>query len=300
MRSMAFLLMLFSVAIAEQSLTGPDQASVPEIMPPTLPDSAFPIALTPYNDFTSNDLKNVDPDIPNAVLTTNQFSPETFSFKSDAFSSDLKIAQNPSNNDLGLESTVEPATLPQTDADHSDPSCNSVITTTGRKLRRQECGLWRYRVNDFINNLFGGDDTQTQTTSRANPKGALSKEDVDENNRIWDADQEDMQKLDNNPADPAWWSNRGGENACTLKTRKARTHAACCLGPPIIRLSSAQQKRAEPIVDMQNCVPFISVRTACLAVSRQFCCFLLDMTIVQPWGYLGRDCKNMGFLGVNL
>lgn len=295
---MTFLLMLFSVAIAEEALTGPDQASVPEIMPPTLPDSPFPIALTPYNDFTSNDLKNVAPD-PNALLTTDQFSPETFSFKSDPLSSDLKIAQNPSNNDLGLESTVEPATLPQTDADHSDPSCNSVSTRRGRKLRRQECGLWRNRVNDFINNLFdfGGDDTQTQTTPRANPKGALSKEEVDENNRIGNADREDMEKLYNNPADPAWWSSRGAENACTLKTRNVRTHAACCLGPPITRLPSAQQKRAEPIVDMQNCVPFISVRTACLAVSRQFCCFSLDMTIVQPWGYLGRDCKNMGLLG---
>lgn len=82
---------------------------------------------------------------------------------------------------------MELAALPKKDPDHSDSSCNSVGTTTGRTLQRQACGGWRDRINNFINNLFG-DDPQMQRASGGNSEEGLTKKEVDQNNRIFEQD----------------------------------------------------------------------------------------------------------------
>lgn len=302
MQSVGFAILLFSVAIAELLLAEADQnqATVPEFLPPTFPNSPVPVPSAPNIDSESND--NINPIESDLVASTSQSPFETFPFTPAMFSPDSNVVSTP-RNDMGIGSGLKPATLVaslQTDPDPSDASCSSVGMATGRKLRRQTCrprGAGIKRIISFFMDFFRSHPPKQPTTSRGDPEGALLDFKTG-NDRIFEEDNKQMdQWLLGDPVNPSLWkSYREAGQRCAQANPK-RMIAACCTGPPASLYQ--QQKRAEtPGVDMQNCELFLDARPLCVAIglAQGYCCKYLDLWTPTDWGYMGRDCKQFGRL----
>lgn len=174
MHFLGFAFLLFSVAIAQLPLPESIQASISDSGLPT-----FPAPITPNID--SSDKMISVPSMP--IVSTNQFMTDTSPVTFDLLSWDSPIAQEESNY-MNPESSVE-LTL-GANWDHSDPSCNSVSTTSGMKPRGQPCGPPGTSV---VHQLIHLPDWATQflrekgpkgpkqgTSQRKNPKGGISPE----------------------------------------------------------------------------------------------------------------------------
>lgn len=312
-------LLLFHVAImAELVLTESDQANVAVLVPPTPPDnSPFPIPITPDFDLDSYDSGSMFPVDMNPVTST----------PTGALSLDSKIAQEPNN--VNMESSIKPAIndANKFDSDHSLSSCDSVSTTTGRKLRRDQAEQCVPRespghpgspvpsqstVNGFLDQLkllFGGDspqtdspqtdslqtdnpqtdNPQTDTTQTQKPKGELSEGQM---RRIYQIDMAEMQRLLIRPEDPYWQSPEA--NPCGRRNPD-RPRSVCCLGPAYAR-TRLNKRAVARVVDVENCMPYILIRPFCrssLGTRGHFCCFKLDFSRRTFRGYMGLDCVPM-------
>lgn len=292
MRALGVAVMLLSVAIiAEQLPDESDQAGGSE----SLPLFSFPI--TPDLGSGSYDNNIVPVDI-NPVASMGQFPSQTIPFWSNnIISSDSKIIAQEPSHDWGTESTVGPDNLVanlQTGPDSSDPSCNSVSTTTDRKLRRQMCsppGDWiplREWINRFLD-LFRGHATEQD------PEGAITEEEKKRNDLIWEEDGKEFDKRLTDPVDPSLWESlRKNRKACSRANPK-RPEPLCCLGPPVPR-PYGQQKRAQNRGDdMQNCLLHLDWRPFCtrIGLACQYCCKYLDHRTSTFWGFIGHDCESV-------
>ena len=300
---------MFSIAIAQMLLSGSDSATVSDSVPPTLPNLPFPITtdhdISP-NPHDSGNVDSVDMNLvaSNPVVPTNKPPPETSSLTSKNLFSNTKVAQE-SPNGMGTESSVPPETLNldlQTGLDHSDSSCDSVSTTPGRKVRRGwSCPLpgqspierfTRWTGLDGIVNLLREGEPSEDKIQRQDPKGELSNEDVERNNKIKKDDEEIMSRLNNDLLSRLWRSAAEAQQFCEI-IHPTRPVPLCCLGPQL-QPPTGLPKREEIPVNMQNCVAFLAIRPYCDDLpDSHYCCFLLDDSIETPWGYIGISCVHM-------
>lgn len=157
MYSPRFPFTLLSVAIAQLFLSESGQTAVPESIPSTLYDSPFPIGVNPDIESSSYDFGNINPSPMNLVASnptvpTDQLLPGTSPFTANALSSGFKPALP--SNDMKTESILQHESLNThwpTGLEHSDPSCNSLSTTSGRKVRRGDSCEVADRVGELFN-----------------------------------------------------------------------------------------------------------------------------------------------------
>lgn len=267
---------MFLVAnMAEPLLAESDQARVepaPEILPPISPDhSPLPIPINPGINFNSYDSDNM---FPVDIIPGDSIPPNIVSL-------DTKTAQEPTNNKA--ESSIEQATV-DVDPDHSPPSCNSDISTTGKKLRREQ-GEQCAPPGRYL--PFTGESPSKKDTDQSpQPEPKITEEEI---KRIFKDDQTWLKNDVPSPFDPYW---RNPEATPCINT-PGRPISACCLGPPRTR-----RRFSMSFIDMENCQVYIAARPLCMdpliAAVAQFCCGKIDFTVQTVMGFLGRDCVQMG------
>lgn len=144
MHSLGFTFLLFSGTIAQIPFSGFDAAAVPEIAPPTAPNSPSPIEFTPdigssSYDFSNTNSGHLDLVASYRTVQTDQLQTERSPFTTDVLSSDLDKGAKESSNDMRTGFPFQPETLDadwQPGLDHFDRSCNSLSTTSSGKVRR--------------------------------------------------------------------------------------------------------------------------------------------------------------------
>ena len=289
----------FTVAIAQLLLSESDQATVPNSVPPMLPNSPFLNAITSDIDSNSYDFRNVNPVDMNLVtsnptVSTDQLPPELSPFTS---------------NDLFSDETLKGSL--QTGLDQYGSSCNSVSTTTSMKVRRDKIcpapgqspierfGHWiNGGLDEIANPLLEGEpseeDRNQDTTEGKNPKGTLSEEEEPDNDKIYQEDEEMINKfLNDHQEEEAFFitHEESAWQACAAFTPN-RPKLLCCMGPPVSRASGVRKRDPVSGVDMKNCVLFFPLRPMCTKLNppSHFCCLDLDFGVATPRGWLGRNC----------
>lgn len=246
---------------------------------------------------------NMDPESSTPFLLSKNFTPETIpSFTELISSGPLK-----SSDDTGTESSVDlmdpmdPGTIAnaQTDPDYSLTLCNSVSTTTGRKLRRQQGGAClpgRTRINQSPYPLVdpsgdtttSGSDQDTDSKQPLTPEEERRNDDISRRDKMWMNERTEDQRI--------YVTKPSKEDQECRKNDPKRPKALCCVGPP--SLQRWLPKRDTTAGDIENCLPEILGRPFCaeaadLNLPIYYCCARLDLRFWNRWGWLGRNCKQM-------